>query len=103
MPPGRYCETLGWLAMSGIKNCRAKSPKGVPHPTRSAIPPASTGTASTHLPSSTTPSDLRYARRYLDWNRLTFAYHAEGSQRYATFDTPEGKKTTSEITADRAK
>lgn len=102
---GRYCETVGWLAMSGIKStsCKAKNPRGVPNPTRSAIPPTSTGAASAHLPSSTTTSDLRYARRYLDWNRLTFAYHAEGSQRYATFDTPAGKQTTSEITADRAK
>ncbi|ORX95050.1 Metallo-dependent phosphatase-like protein, partial [Clohesyomyces aquaticus] len=80
---GRYCETLGWLSVSGIKSktCKANhNPKGVPNPTRSAIPPASTGTASAGLPKSTTASDLRYARRYLDWNRLTFAYHAEGSQ-----------------------
>lgn len=104
---GRYCETLGWLAMTGIKSstCKAKkNPKGVPHPTRSAIKPAATGTASAKLPSSTTPSDLRYARRYLDWNRLTFAYHAEGSQQYATtFDTSEGVAVTKEITSERAK
>ncbi|KAF2646464.1 ser/Thr protein phosphatase family [Massarina eburnea CBS 473.64] len=103
---GRYCETLGWLAMSGIKSSNSTStdPKGVPNPTRSAIVPASTGTANVSLPSSTTPSDLRYARRYLDWNRLTFAYHAEDSQQYATtFDTSKGLAVTSDITAARTK
>jgi hypothetical protein len=103
---GRYCETLGWLAMSGIKssNCTASNPKGVPNPTRCAIPLASTGTASVSLlPSSTTPSDLRYARRYLDWNRQTFAYHAEGSQQYTTFDTSKGLSVTSEIERQRTK
>lgn len=91
--------------MSGIKSstCKAKNPKGAPNPTKSAIPPASTGTASVHLPSSTTPSDLRYARRYLDWNRLTFAYHAEGSQPYMAFDTPRGVGVTHDITTERAR
>ncbi|CAO2653970.1 Nn.00g107030.m01.CDS01 [Neocucurbitaria sp. VM-36] len=104
---GRYCESLGWLAMSGIKSstCKAKhNPKGVPNPTHSATPVKSTGTvsASVQLPSSTTPSSLRYARRYLDWNRLTFSYHAEGSQRYTSFDTSKGVQITSEITSDRS-
>ncbi|KAF2179422.1 Metallo-dependent phosphatase [Zopfia rhizophila CBS 207.26] len=101
---GRYCETLGWLAMSGIKSSSSYSapanPAGVPNPIRSAIPPSSTGTASAGLPKSTTPSDLRYARRYLDWNRLTFSYHAEGSQPY-TFETSEGLAVTSEIASAR--
>jgi len=94
---GRYCETLGWLAMSGIKSstCKSKPPKGVPNPTRKAIPPNSTATGT---------SDLRYARRYLDWNRLTFAYHAKGSQPYTSdFDTEKGKTITSEITTWRQK
>ncbi|OCK79951.1 hypothetical protein K432DRAFT_298685 [Lepidopterella palustris CBS 459.81] len=100
---GRYCETLGWLAMSGIKSdkCNAEhNPRGVPNPTRSAVPPASTGTASAGLPKSSTSSTTVYARRYLDWNRLTFAYHAEGSQD-RTFDTYQGKKGTTEITTAR--
>ena len=105
---GRYCETLGWVAMSGIesKTCKAQhNPKGVPNPTRSAVAPASTGTgsASAHLPSSTSNSTLRYARRYLDWNRNTFAYHAKGSQRYTEFDTSAGVSVTNEITSERAK
>ena len=107
---GRYCETLGWLSMSGIKSSTCKAPnkpKGVPNPTRKAIAVPSnstaTATASAGIPKSTTPSDLVYARRYLDWNRLTFAYHAEGSQQYVAFDTDKGKSVTTEITADRAK
>lgn len=94
--------------MSGIKssNCTAQqSPKGVPHPTRSAVVAGSSGTAtaSVRLPTSTTSSSLRYARRYLDWNRLTFAYHANGSQPYTSFDTEKGLKVTSDITLERAK
>ncbi|KAF2113951.1 Metallo-dependent phosphatase-like protein [Lophiotrema nucula] len=107
---GRYCESLGWLAISGIKSSTCKAdhnPKGVPHPTKSAIPLASTGTATasvSHLPTSTTPSTLRYARRYLDWNRLTFSYHAEQSQHYTSkFDIPKGVAVTHEITSERAK
>ncbi|KAF2134698.1 hypothetical protein P153DRAFT_278830 [Dothidotthia symphoricarpi CBS 119687] len=105
---GRYCETLGWLAMTGInapKYNAKQNPKGVPHPTRSAVPALSSGTttASVHFPTSTSNSSLLYARRYLDWNRLTFAYHAEGSQSYAHFDTEKGLAVTSEITSDRAK
>jgi hypothetical protein len=92
--------------MSGIKSSTCKAPhnpKGVPNPTRSAVIPASTGTvsASVHLPISTTPSALRYARRYLDWNRATFSYHAEGSQRYSAFDIEKGLEVTSEITSER--
>ncbi|OWY51488.1 Secreted protein [Alternaria tenuissima] len=105
---GRYCETLGWLAMSGIesKTCKAQhNPKGVPNPTRSAVVPASTGTASAsaHLPTSSSNSTIRYARRYLDWNRNTFAYHAENSQPYTTFDTSAGTSISAEITSDRSK
>ncbi|KAF2868175.1 Metallo-dependent phosphatase-like protein [Massariosphaeria phaeospora] len=103
---GRYCETLGWLAVSGIKSstCTAsKNPKGVPNPTRSAIAPPSTGTGNASVPISTTPSNLRYARRYLDWNRQTFSYHAEGSQPYTSFDTLKGLAVTSEITSARAR
>lgn len=46
---------------------------------------------------------MRYARRYLDWNRQTFAYHAKGSQDMDAFGTPKGASVSSEITAARAK
>ncbi|KAJ4341202.1 hypothetical protein N0V87_001942 [Didymella glomerata] len=105
---GRYCETLGWLAMSGLNSTAKKvkkNPKGVPNPTRVAVPARSTGTvsASVVIPTSSSPSNMRYARRYLDWNRQTFAYHAKGSQNMDAFGTPKGAKVSSEITADRAK
>jgi hypothetical protein len=101
---GRYCETLGWLAMSGIESDNYKGamkPNGVPHPTRKAI--KSTGDAAADADAekkSTSP--LRYARRYLDWNRLTFAYHAAGSQD-GTFNTTRGEKVTNQITKQRKK
>jgi hypothetical protein len=39
----------------------------------------------------------------MDWNRNTFAYHAEESQRYTKFDSQKGVSITKEITSDRAK
>jgi 2',3'-cyclic-nucleotide 2'-phosphodiesterase (5'-nucleotidase family) len=102
---GRYCETLGWLSMSGINSPTYKGnmmPRGVPNPTRKAIKPATTASGSASMPSPTANSSscLVYARRYLDWNRLTFAYHAAGSQD-STFDYGSGRRVTTEITAAR--
>jgi hypothetical protein len=101
---GRYCETLGWLSMSGINSTNFKGnmkPRGVPNPTRKAVKVA-TASASAALPSATntTSSSLVYSRRYLDWNRLTFAYHAIGSQD-STFDYGSGLRVTNEISAAR--
>lgn len=98
---GMYCETVGWLAMSGVNSSTyngTMEPKGVPNPERRAVkvgnstapPDAKKGECSEHL----------YARRYLDWNRLTFAYHAPGSQD-AKFDTPLGLEITGNITEAR--
>lgn len=101
---GRYCETLGWVSMSGISSCTfngTQTPVGVPHPTRKAIKLESTNSSA---PSPPNPSPafarLVYSRRYLDWNRLTFAYHAEGSQG-GTFDDFSGTQVTLGITALR--
>lgn len=91
---GRYCETLGWLSMSGFSannsgyTGASAPPDGVPSPTRKATN------------SSTAP--WTYARRYLDWNRLTFEYHASGSQtNYTTspaaFSTTAGQQTTDQL------
>ena len=104
---GRYCETLGWLAMSGIESARGKgknNPKGVPNPTRSAVVSHKTGTVSAvPVSTSSSTSKLLYARRYLDWNRPTFAYHATGSQDFKALHTTKGTGVTAEITADRTK
>jgi len=75
--------------MSGIKSSRGKSeqqPRGVPNPTRPAT--------------NTSTSGLVYSRRYLDWNRLTFEYHATDSQA-KTFDSHAGLDVSGEITEIR--
>ena len=104
---GRYCETLGFLSLSGIQSSNFTGnlqPKGVPNPTTKAVPKvAATATASASFPSSTanaSNSSMVYSRRYLDWNRLTFAYHAVGSQD-GTFDYHSGLRVTSDITTTR--
>lgn len=96
---GRYCETLGWFSMSGLQSSNytgVQNPKGVPNPTMKAKN-VGTSTASATLSTSTSASNLTYSRRYLDWNRLTFEYHAVGSQIKA-FDTQKGVNVTSNIT-----
>lgn len=88
---GRYCETLGWLSMSGINSTTFNGnmkPRGVANPTRKAT--------------NTSTSGLVYSRKYLDWNRLTFAYHATESQS-ETFDYHSGLRVTGEITDARKK
>jgi hypothetical protein len=103
---GRYCETLGWVSMSGINSSTFKGnmkPQGVPNPTRKAVKPATaSASASARLPLATnsSSSSVVYSRRYLDWNRLTFSYHATGSQD-STFDLASGVRLSKEITAAR--
>lgn len=97
---GRYCETLGWLSMSGVNSSIFRGnqkPRGVPNPSRKAIK-ASNTTSNPTAPTSS--SNLVYSRRYLDWNRLTFEYHATGSQD-STFDYHSGQRVTTEITQAR--
>ena len=107
MESGRYCETLGWFSMGGIQSSNYtgnKEPRGVPNPTQKAIK-VSTSTKTSAAPTATASvpaafQNLVYSRRYLDWNRLTFAYHAVGSQS-STFDYHSGLRVTSDITALR--
>ena len=101
---GRYCETLGWVSMSGINSSTytgLMNPRGVPNPTQPAIK-VSTSTASAGMPSATVNAtspfkDMVYSRRYIDWNRLSFSYHAVGSQS-STFDYHSGLRVTQDIT-----
>jgi hypothetical protein len=58
-------------------------PRGVANPSRKAV--------------NTSTNGLVYSRRYLDWNRLTFEYHAIDSQA-STFDYHSGLRVTGEIT-----
>lgn len=87
--------------MSGINSSTFtgnQKPRGVPNPTQKAIKVVN-GTAAPGN-ASTPSSNLVYSRRYLDWNRLTFEYHATGSQE-GTFDYHSGQRVTTEITKDR--
>ncbi|KAI1452001.1 Metallo-dependent phosphatase-like protein [Annulohypoxylon moriforme] len=92
MESGRYCETLGWLSMSGFDNKNSgyhgivPGPAGVPNPTRKAEQ------------NSTSP--FVYSRRYLDWNRRTFEYHA-ATWYDKNFDYNNGLAVTAEITKYR--
>ncbi|KAK7551518.1 Metallo-dependent phosphatase-like protein [Phyllosticta citricarpa] len=97
---GRYCETLGWVSITGLEDSDAEQPSDVPAPWRPAelVEGAERDKS---LPESKTPSSLLYSRRYLDWNRLTFAYHADGSQD-TDFDTQQGKAVTATITGARS-
>lgn len=83
-------------------NCyESYPPCDVPTPTQKAVKVAGAknGTGSVPLASSTSSSDMVYFRRYLDWNRLTFEYHAEGSQ--TKFDTKKGVEVSKNITQER--
>ena len=100
---GRYCETLGFMSMTGIKSKTFHGnqlPPGVPHPSQPAVA-VNASVSATTSPQPTgysygSPPALLYFRRYLDWNRRTFAYHAPGSQ-----DLPIGPPISAEITAAR--
>ena len=120
MESGRYCETVGWMAVSGLESKNyygANLPEGVPHPTKSAYDKRGTTSTTIASPKTSTaaakqgvqvkPTDpkiscYRFARRYLDWNRLTFAFHAENSQD-KPFDLDKGIAVTHHITGTREK
>jgi hypothetical protein len=59
------------------------NPHGVPNPTRKAT--------------STSTSPFVYSRRYLDWNRYTFEFHAVGQLDDAAFDYHSGLRVSAEI------
>ncbi|CAJ2508062.1 Uu.00g092480.m01.CDS01 [Anthostomella pinea] len=89
---GRYCETLGWVSMSGFNADNSgydgisPNPAGVPNPTRKATT------------NSTSP--FLYSRRYLDWNRRTLEYHA-ATWYNDSFDYDNGREATAEVTSYR--
>jgi 2',3'-cyclic-nucleotide 2'-phosphodiesterase (5'-nucleotidase family) len=64
----------------------------IPTSSRSAHGPPGVGNSSA--------SSLKYSRRYLDWNRRTFEYHADGSQ-VQSFDSDKGRAVTDLITEKR--
>ncbi|KAL9011806.1 MAG: hypothetical protein Q9173_003377, partial [Seirophora scorigena] len=101
--------------MSGINSSTFngnQKPCGVPNPTQKAIKvsnatsianssvSSSATSNSSSMSNSSATSHLVYSRRYLDWNRLTFEYHAVGSLA-STFDLHSGQRVTTEITKAR--
>lgn len=95
--------------MSGFRKetYKAKVPQSESNPHQQPIQVSITGTKTYTLkPTATNPaiatatSGLLYARRYLDWNRRTFAFHASKSQD-KVLDFPTGDKISSEIFGSR--
>lgn len=94
---GKYGDTLGWLAMTGIASATYNgswAPAGVAHPDR----PAKIVTTYRSFDTAPGKSNLTYARRYLDWNRETFKFHTHTSEGEEFFDTSKGLYATSKIT-----
>jgi hypothetical protein len=63
-------------------------------------PTSSRSARSTEGAANSLTGSLKYSRRYLDWNRRTFEYHANGSQA-ASFDSDEGRAVTDLISEKR--
>jgi hypothetical protein len=74
------------------------NPAGVPNPTQPAVNVAANANASQISDGCST--GLTYFRRYLDWNRLTFEFHAVGSQA-STFDQSPGPSVSAYIAQER--
>ncbi|KAJ6263958.1 hypothetical protein Dda_0095 [Drechslerella dactyloides] len=101
LEPGQYCESLGWFAMSGINAGKGtRRPHGVPNPTRPALNSSVTSTSDYGYAAEKNKTELVYARRYLDWNRLTFEEHSDNVR---SFDTPRGKAVTEKIGEERVR
>ncbi|QKX63708.1 uncharacterized protein TRUGW13939_10879 [Talaromyces rugulosus] len=101
---GKYGDTVGWLAMTGIKSSTYKgvmNPAGVPNPRRPAKPVSSMSMNETSETADT--SSLKYARRYLDFNRQTFQFHTNTSGDDTAFDTTDGLGVSKKITELRTK
>jgi hypothetical protein len=67
----------------------------------SQVPTSSGSAPSRQGAGNSSTGSLKYSRRYLDWNRRTFEYHANGSQVASPFDTKKGRAVTSLISEKR--
>ncbi|KZZ87419.1 Ser/Thr protein phosphatase family protein [Ascosphaera apis ARSEF 7405] len=101
---GAFAETVGWVSISGLKiptYHAAASLGGLPQPTRRAK--ATKKAFSLKKPKY----NLRYSRRYLDWDLNTFKYHSRAfgksvdDQNDKNFDTNQGKQISRDIAAAR--
>jgi 2',3'-cyclic-nucleotide 2'-phosphodiesterase (5'-nucleotidase family) len=100
---GKYCDTVGWVALNDVPSPTWSGAKALlgdePHPNKSCA-----------VGNQGDIQDIPYLldRRYLDWNRVTFAYHTvnlEGDTSNpsvpASFDRPLGRKVTDDISKAR--
>lgn len=74
---GRYCETAGFLSLSGLVSKDESTPRAKDGGT------------------------LKTFRRYIDYNRVNFQHHSNTTEE--TFDTKEGLAMSREITGYREK
>ncbi|KAL2845929.1 Metallo-dependent phosphatase-like protein [Aspergillus pseudoustus] len=105
---GKYCDTVGWVALNEVSSpawSGAKTLLGGDE----ARPNKSCATGKGNQGATYRDTPYLLDRRYLDWNRVTFAYHT-GNLEGATgnnpsvpvsFDTPLGRKVTDDITKAR--
>ncbi|CAG7970012.1 unnamed protein product [Penicillium olsonii] len=91
---GKYCDTVGWISLDGIKSQPAQNKT-----LRDRDISINQREVTDDSCSKTKDFDMQLTRRYLDWNRLTFSYHAAGSQN--AFDLTEGLSVTKDINDGR--
>ncbi|KAJ5598370.1 hypothetical protein N7537_008454 [Penicillium hordei] len=96
---GKYCDTVGWVSLDGIKSQPVQKRVASPEVKNVLVNKSTMVESADESCSKTKDFDMQLTRRYLDWNRLTFAYHATGSQNI--LNTPEGLNVTKGITDSR--
>ncbi|KAJ6111171.1 hypothetical protein N7486_003406 [Penicillium sp. IBT 16267x] len=95
---GKYCDTVGWVSLDGIESQSVQKAASI-EVKSPLVKESDLVRADNKSCPQTKQFDMKLTRRWLDWNRLTFAYHAVGSQ--STFSAPKGLQVTQGITDDR--
>lgn len=92
---GKYGDTVGWLALDKVSSPTWNGSNSTSPMPGQGIRPAKRCNGSDYL----------LDRRYLDWNRLAFAYHSVGLENRTVnpsrFDICEGNSTTNSIRTAR--
>jgi hypothetical protein len=96
---GKYCDTVGWISLDGIKSQSVQKTPASPETENVLVNKREVAESTDSSCTKTKAFDMKLTRRYLDWNRITFAYHATGSQHIS--DTTHGQEVTKSITDGR--
>ncbi|KAJ5948304.1 hypothetical protein N7466_001319 [Penicillium verhagenii] len=96
---GKYCDTVGWISLDGIESQPVDKVSSIEVKGTLATNEGDMVQATNNSCTQTKAFDMKLTRRYLDWNRLTFAFHATGSQ--DVFTTSEGLIVSQGIATDR--